>query len=102
MAKKATKAVKRGGGTSEQQINKLTEKVGPKGVALAEELIKDGKDNPYTADILRLAVKMDTRKPARQGGLGSRIETILMAIGDPEVRERTRKVMLKAKEDAKK
>lgn len=93
MARKAVKAKGGpGGGTREQQIERLRQSIGAKGEAEARKIIE-----MYDANVIRYAAKIDSRKkPATAGGLGSRIENILAGLPESE-REQARELLLKGK-----
>ncbi len=81
---------KRGGGKLDQQIDRLKEEVGPKGVKAANDIVAE-----YDGAIIKLAFKL---VPKGQGvtGLGTRIEAMLANMPKAQALE-TRERLLAAK-----
>lgn len=78
------------GGTVEEQVARLKERIGAKGVKQPAEILEG-----YSPDVIRYAFRM-LPKAASVTGLGSRIETILAAV-PPAQRDEMRATLLAAK-----
>jgi len=81
VAKKTTRrAGGPGGGSRDDQIRKLAERIGTKGVKQAEAWVAD----KALHDVIRYAFKTLPKASPGVGGLGKRIETLLAGIPEAE------------------
>lgn len=91
----AKRTRKKGCGTTEQQIERLKDTLGPKGEKEVGTLL-----NTYKPDVIKLAFKVLVQSEKTEIGLGSRVEAMLAQM--PKAKAETmRAELLEAKAKAK-